>query len=103
MTKNGHKYYECSIRIEPSTAGARPIGQGIGKGVGMEDFVLVQNAVFIWMYSNGLRPVENSRGRFMVPSDEYGNPYTGPEPSYVEEYRKMLDAKLTAEEADSYW
>jgi hypothetical protein len=69
----------------------------------MQNFVLVQKAFFIWCVSTGLRPVYRGCGRLGGIIDEYGFTYEGPEPSYVDEYRRMLDAKATAEEADSYW
>jgi hypothetical protein len=69
----------------------------------MADFDLVQKAVFIWCYTSGLRPVYRGCGRLGGIVDEYGFRYDGPEPSYLNEYRQMLDAKAAAVEADSYW
>lgn len=69
----------------------------------MTDFLLVQQAVFIWCYERELRPVYRGCGRLLQIVDEYGFRWEGLEPSYLDEYRRMLDEKATAEEADSYW
>lgn len=73
------------------------------------DFILLRNAVYAWCYELELKPVYTSSGRLSHIEDVVWTAgglsvkYSGPQPEYVAEYAAALDARISAEEAESYW